>query len=105
MVVALFVAVVGCGYWGPNLLRNFAVEPRAAAPLLHSGRVDAVVVGADRIAANGDTANKVGTFGLALAARHAGIPFYVAAPRSTFDLSVPSGDAIVIEERPAFAAQ
>ena len=73
----------------------------AAAALLHSGRVDAVVVGADRIAANGDTANKVGTFGLALAARHAGVPFYVAAPRSTFDLATPSGDAIVIEERPA----
>ena len=73
----------------------------AAAALLHSGRVDAVVVGADRIAANGDTANKIGTFGLAVAARHAGVPFYVAAPRSTFDLSVPSGDAIVIEERPA----
>ena len=73
----------------------------AAAPLLHSGRVDAVVVGADRIAANGDTANKIGTFGLALAARHAGVPFYVAAPSSTFDLATPSGDAVVIEERPA----
>ena len=73
----------------------------AAAPLLHSGRVDAVVVGADRIAANGDTANKIGTFGLALAARHAGVPFYVAAPRSTFDLATRSGEAIVIEERPA----
>jgi methylthioribose-1-phosphate isomerase len=73
----------------------------AAAPLLHAGRVDAVVVGADRIAANGDTANKVGTFGLALAAQHAGIPFYVAAPSSTFDLATLSGDAIVIEERPA----
>jgi methylthioribose-1-phosphate isomerase len=73
----------------------------AAAALLHSGRVDAVVVGADRIAANGDTANKIGTFGLALAARHAGVPFYVAAPCSTFDLATPSGDAIVIEERHA----
>ncbi len=73
----------------------------AAAALLHAGRVDAVVVGADRIAANGDTANKVGTFGLALAARHARVPFYVAAPSSTFDLAIPSGDAIVIEERPA----
>ena len=73
----------------------------AAASLLHSGRVDAVVVGADRIAANGDTANKVGTFSLALAARHAGVPFYVAAPTSTVDPATPSGDAIVIEERPA----
>ena len=71
----------------------------AAAPLLHSGRVDAVVVGADRIAANGDTANKIGTFGLALAAQHARVPFYVAAPRSTFDLATPSGDGIVVEER------
>ena len=71
----------------------------AAAPLLHSGRVDAVVVGADRIAANGDTANKIGTFGLALAAHHARVPFYVAAPRSTFDLATPSGDGIVVEER------
>jgi len=73
----------------------------AAAPLLHAGRVDVVVVGADRIVANGDTANKVGTFGLALAARHAGVPFYVAAPRSTFDLATASGEAILIEERPA----
>ena len=73
----------------------------AAASLLHTGRVDAVVVGADRIAANGDTANKVGTFALALAARHAGVPFYVAAPTSTFDPATPSGSAIVIEERPA----
>jgi methylthioribose-1-phosphate isomerase len=71
----------------------------AAAPLLHSGRVDAVVVGADRIAANGDTANKIGTFGIALAARHAGVPFYVAAPTSTFDPATPTGDAIVVEER------
>jgi methylthioribose-1-phosphate isomerase len=77
------------------------IADSAAAPLLHSGRVDVVVVGADRIAANGDTANKIGTFALALAARHAGVPFYVAAPGSTFDLATPSGDAIVIEERPA----
>jgi methylthioribose-1-phosphate isomerase len=77
------------------------IADSAAAALLHSGRADAVVVGADRIAANGDTANKIGTFSLALAARHAGVPFYVAAPSSTFDLATPSGDAIVIEERPA----
>ena len=72
----------------------------AAASLMSSGRVQLVVVGADRIAANGDTANKIGTFGLALAAKHHGIPFYVAAPRSTFDLSARDGDAIPIEERP-----
>ena len=72
----------------------------AAASLMSSGRVQLVVVGADRIAANGDTANKIGTFGLALAAKYHDIPFYVAAPRSTFDLSVPNGGAIPIEERP-----
>jgi methylthioribose-1-phosphate isomerase len=77
------------------------IADSAAAPLLQSGRVDVVVVGADRIAANGDTANKIGTFGLALAARHAGVPFYFAAPSSTFDLATPSGDSIAIEERPA----
>jgi methylthioribose-1-phosphate isomerase len=58
-----------------------------------------VVVGADRIAANGDTANKIGTYGVALMARHHNIPFYVAAPSSTFDLSIPGGSAIPIEQR------
>ncbi|MDJ1130538.1 S-methyl-5-thioribose-1-phosphate isomerase [Streptomyces iconiensis] len=62
-------------------------------------QVDAVVVGADRIAANGDTANKIGTFGLALAARHAGIPFVVAAPETTLDGSLPDGSAIPVESR------
>jgi methylthioribose-1-phosphate isomerase len=61
--------------------------------------VDLVVTGADRIAANGDTANKIGTYGLAVLARHHGIPFYVAAPSSTIDPSIPSGASIVIEER------
>lgn len=72
----------------------------AAASLLRSGRVDLVVTGADRIAANGDTANKIGTYSVALAAQAHGVPFYVAAPLSTFDLSVASGDEIPIEERP-----
>ncbi len=73
----------------------------AAGHLMARGEVDVVIVGADRIAANGDTANKVGTYTLAvLAARH-GIPFYVAAPMSTVDLATPDGDAIPIEERPA----
>ena len=73
----------------------------AAGHLMARGEVDVVIVGADRIAANGDTANKVGTYTLAvLAARH-GIPFYVAAPISTVDLQTPGGDAIPIEERPA----
>lgn len=71
----------------------------AAASLMRSGRVDLVVVGADRIAANGDAANKIGTYGVAINARHHGIPFYVAAPRSTFDLSLATGDAIPIEQR------
>jgi len=70
-----------------------------AASLMAGNEVDLVVVGADRIAANGDVANKVGTLGLAIVARHHGIPFYVAAPRSTFDPSCPSGDRIPIERR------
>ena len=70
-----------------------------AATRLRRGDVACVLVGADRIAANGDVANKVGTYGVALAARAAGVPFYVAAPRSTIDLSTPTGDGIPIEER------
>ena len=73
----------------------------AAASLLASGRIDAVVVGADRIAANGDVANKIGTFSHAVAAQRAGVPFYVAAPRSTLDPATPSGEAIDIEQRSA----
>jgi methylthioribose-1-phosphate isomerase len=70
-----------------------------AATLLRDGKVDLVVVGADRIAANGDTANKIGTFGLSLAAARFGVPFYVAAPVSTIDFDCPSGGHIEIEER------
>ncbi|MCR5813291.1 MAG: S-methyl-5-thioribose-1-phosphate isomerase [Desulfovibrio sp.] len=73
----------------------------ACALLMQKGRVQSVVVGADRIAANGDTANKIGTFGCALLAKHFAIPFYVAAPLSTIDLSLADGSAIPIEERPA----
>ncbi|HEX9580777.1 MAG TPA: S-methyl-5-thioribose-1-phosphate isomerase [Gemmatimonadales bacterium] len=73
----------------------------AAASLMASGEVDLVITGADRIAANGDTANKVGTYALAVLARAHGIPFYVAAPRSTLDPETPSGEEILIEERPA----
>src|SRR5579862_755371 len=72
-----------------------------AAQVMKEKRVDLVITGADRIAANGDTANKIGTYGVALLARAHGIPFYVAAPSSTFDLTLPSGDAIPIEQRPA----
>lgn len=71
----------------------------AAAAAMRSGRIDLVIVGADRIAANGDTANKIGTYSVALAARRHGIPFYVAAPLSTFDRSLPDGAGIPIEER------
>ena len=70
-----------------------------AASRLRRGDVSCVLVGADRIAANGDVANKIGTYPLALAAREHGVPFYVAAPRSTVDPSTPDGSAIPIEER------
>ena len=73
----------------------------AAAGLMRRGEVDAVIVGCDRVAANGDTANKVGTYAHALAARAAGIPFIVAGPTSTIDASIAGGDEIVIEERSA----
>jgi methylthioribose-1-phosphate isomerase len=66
---------------------------------MREGRVQAVVTGADRIAANGDTANKIGTYSLAVLAAAHSIPFYVAAPSSTFDLSLANGDAIPIEHR------
>ncbi|HEX7053998.1 MAG TPA: S-methyl-5-thioribose-1-phosphate isomerase [Burkholderiales bacterium] len=71
-----------------------------AGHLMSRGEVDLVIVGADRIAANGDVANKIGTYPLAVLAQRHGIPFYVAAPLSTFDLSIPDGSRIPIEERP-----
>lgn len=79
------------------------IADSAAASLMKtSGHdIDAVVVGADRIAANGDTANKIGTYGLALSAFHAGVPFYVAAPVTSVDLSIDSGKDIIIEQRDA----
>ena len=73
-----------------------------AAQVMKEGKVQMVVVGADRIAANGDTANKIGTYGVAVLAQAHGIPFYVAAPSSTFDLSIADGSPIPIEAaRPA----
>jgi methylthioribose-1-phosphate isomerase len=72
-----------------------------AATVMAQGRVNLVIVGADRIAANGDTANKIGTYGVAILARHHDVPFYVAAPSSTFDLTIQSGAEIPIEERAA----
>jgi len=72
-----------------------------AARVMGEGKIGAVMTGADRVAGNGDVANKIGTYNLAVLARHHGIPFYVAAPSSTFDLSLSSGEEIPIEERDA----
>jgi methylthioribose-1-phosphate isomerase len=77
------------------------VTDNMAGHLMATGKVDAVIVGADRIAANGDTANKIGTYMVAVLARRHGLPFYVAAPSSTFDLAIADGSAIPIEERAA----
>ena len=66
---------------------------------MKKGMIDMVVVGADRIAANGDTANKIGTYTVAIAAKYHNIPFYIAAPLSTIDINIKSGDEIPIEER------
>jgi methylthioribose-1-phosphate isomerase len=78
-----------------------AISDNAAASVMRQGRVDRVIVGADRIAANGDTANKIGTYGVAVLARAHGVPFYVAAPLSTVDFSLEDGSGIPIEERAA----
>jgi methylthioribose-1-phosphate isomerase len=75
------------------------ITDSTAAYLMKQGKIDAVIVGADRIACNGDVANKVGTYNLAVLAKHHGIPFYVAAPRSTIDFQIKSGKDIPIEER------
>ena len=77
------------------------ITDNMAGSIMRKGDIDLVVVGADRIAANGDTANKIGTYSVAVLAREHGIPFYVAAPWSTIDLSTSDGDAIPIEERNA----
>jgi methylthioribose-1-phosphate isomerase len=77
------------------------VTDNMAGHILHSGRVNAIVVGADRIAGNGDVANKIGTYSVAVLAKENGVPFYVAAPISTLDLTLASGDEIPIEERAA----
>jgi methylthioribose-1-phosphate isomerase len=69
--------------------------------LMKQGRINAVITGADRIAANGDAANKIGTFSLSILAKEHGIPFYIAAPSSTFDLGIENGARIPIEQRPA----
>ncbi len=75
------------------------ITDNMAAMLMQKGKVDVIIVGADRIAENGDTANKIGTYGLAVLAEFHNVPFYVAAPSSTFDLTLKSGEEIPIEER------
>jgi methylthioribose-1-phosphate isomerase len=82
-------------------IRVTVIADNMAASLMRARRIDLCIVGADRIARNGDVANKVGTYGVAVAAHHHGIPFYVAAPASTFDPATPNGDAIEIEQRHA----
>jgi methylthioribose-1-phosphate isomerase len=82
-------------------IEHALVVDAAAAGLIRTGQVDAIVTGFDRVAANGDVANKVGTYGLALAAHAAGIPFVAAGPSSSLDTALPDGDAIEIEERGA----
>jgi methylthioribose-1-phosphate isomerase len=77
------------------------ITDNMAGHFLRSGRIGCVVVGADRIAANGDVANKIGTYSVAVLAKENGVPFYVAAPVSTLDLTLASGDQIPIEQRPA----
>ena len=80
-------------------INTTVITESMAGPLMRSGDVDLVVVGADRIAANGDTANKIGTYTVAVLAHEHKIPFYIAAPISTIDLATPTGDKIPIEER------
>jgi methylthioribose-1-phosphate isomerase len=75
------------------------ITDNMAGYFMRRGEVDCVIVGADRIVANGDVANKIGTYSLAVLAKAHGIPFYVAAPSSTVDFSLPNGDAIPIEQR------
>src|SRR5213079_2195334 len=80
-------------------IEHSIITDGAAGAFLGRGEVDLVLLGADRIAANGDTANKIGTYGLAVIARENRVPFYVAAPTSTIDFGLPSGKEIPIEER------
>jgi methylthioribose-1-phosphate isomerase len=86
---------------GAEGIPHAVIADNAAAFLMSRGEVDLVIVGADRIAANGDVVNKVGTLAKAVCAREFGVPFYVAAPPSTFDAAIPDGGAVTIEERHA----
>jgi eIF-2B alpha/beta/delta-like uncharacterized protein len=80
-------------------IEHVIIPDNAGAYIMSKGKVDMMIVGADRIAKNGDVANKIGTFEKAIIAKEFGIPFYVAAPLSTFDLNCSDGDKIIIEER------
>ena len=80
-------------------IETVLITDNVAGSLMRAGEIDLVVVGADRIAANGDVANKIGTYSVAVLARENGVPFYVAAPLSTIDFDCPDGDRIPIEER------
>jgi methylthioribose-1-phosphate isomerase len=82
-------------------LETVVICDNMAGWLMKEGKIDAVIVGADRIAANGDAANKIGTYSLSILAKEHNIPFYIAAPSSTFDLSIPDGNRIPIEQRSA----
>ena len=82
-----------------NKINVCIISDSTAAALMREGKINAVIAGADRIAANGDTANKIGTLNLAILSRYHKIPFYIAAPVSTFDLNIKNGKAVIIEER------
>ncbi len=81
-------------------IKHTLICDNMAGYLMSQGKIDCIVIGADRIAANGDIANKIGSYALSVLAKYHNIPFYVAAPHSTFDLNIKSGNDIVIEERP-----
>jgi len=81
-------------------IRVFTICDNTAGQVMREGKINIIIVGADRISANGDTANKIGTYGLAILAKYHKIPFYVAAPYSTIDISINSGEKIPIEQRP-----
>ena len=84
---------------GQEGIPHAILSDTAAGSFFQRKQIDLVIVGADRIAANGDTANKIGTYTVAVLAKQHGVPFYVAAPRSTFDSKTPTGASIIIEER------
>jgi methylthioribose-1-phosphate isomerase len=82
-------------------IQTTVIADNMAGAMMRQGKIKAVIVGADRIAANGDVANKIGTYSVAVLAKEHGIPFYVAAPWSTVDMNMPSGEGIPIEQRSA----